>query len=177
MAADGCWDAWPDHPESLYATQPMGDQMGPRGKVTTFVNAQGLRLAAYYWPAVKPKAVIQLLHGNGAYVMEFLRTQVWLPACLSIHISTLSLLAQICAPGPGFEGFATRAGAGQRRHRMKHCWLPADCRVLASRSYTRAHGWSASTMRASRSPALTSREPAFQKACAACAASLKASMT
>lgn len=53
----------------------MSDQMGPRGKVTTFVNAQGLRLAAYYWPAVKPKAVIQLLHGNGAYVMEFLRTQ------------------------------------------------------------------------------------------------------
>ena len=49
-----------------------------RGRRGSLVNAQGLRLATYWWPAAteQPKAVVQLFHGNAAYVMEFLRTQV-----------------------------------------------------------------------------------------------------
>jgi hypothetical protein len=76
MAADGFWDAWPTSRASLYAGKPLSDQLGPHGRVTTFVNAQGLQLACYYWPAQQPKAVLQLNHGSGAYVMEYLKSQV-----------------------------------------------------------------------------------------------------
>lgn len=76
MAVDGFWDAWPSSPPSLYGDEPLSNQMGPRGKVTTFVNAQGLRLASYYWPAEQPRAVLQHNHGNGSYVMELLKSQV-----------------------------------------------------------------------------------------------------
>ena len=78
MAISEFWDAWPASPTSLFASEAMANQMGKLGKVTTFVNAQGLHLACYFWPATtaEPKAVVQLCHGNGAYLMEFLRTQV-----------------------------------------------------------------------------------------------------
>ncbi len=76
MAADGFRDAWPAEPKSLFVNEPITNQLGPSGKTSTFTNAQGLRLASYFWPAAKPKAVVMLLHGNGAYVMEFLATQV-----------------------------------------------------------------------------------------------------
>lgn len=76
MATDGFWTTWPTSPASFYSGA-IAEQMGPRGKVSSFANAQGLRLACYYWPAAteQPKAVVQLLHGSGAYVMEFLRSQ------------------------------------------------------------------------------------------------------
>jgi hypothetical protein len=78
MAVSDYWEAWPATPESLFAGEAIADQMGTLGKVTTFTNAQGLQLACYFWPATtaQPKAVVQLCHGNGAYAMEFLRTQV-----------------------------------------------------------------------------------------------------
>ena len=78
MAVNDFWDAWPASPRSLFASEAIADQMGTTGKVTTFTNAQGLQLACYFWPATtaQPKAVVQLCHGNGAYAMEFLRTQV-----------------------------------------------------------------------------------------------------
>lgn len=81
MAADGFWNAWPNEPVSLFASESLITQMGQRGKVSSFVNAQGLRLTSYFWPAAQPRAVIQLNHGNGAYVMEFLRTQVLTSGC------------------------------------------------------------------------------------------------
>lgn len=67
--------------------------MGQHGKVSTIMNAQGLRLACYFWPAntAEPKAVVQLLHGNGAYLMEFLRTQVLINHRLS-HWQTQSFM-------------------------------------------------------------------------------------
>jgi hypothetical protein len=78
MAIGEFWDAWPASPASLFASEALANQMGTRGKVATFVNALGLNLACYFWPATtaEPKAVVQLCHGNGAFVMEYLRTQV-----------------------------------------------------------------------------------------------------
>jgi len=69
--------AHPTEPPSLYVNEPLSNQMGPVGVRSSMVNAQGLKLATYWWPATtdKPRAVIQLCHGNGAYLMEFLRTQ------------------------------------------------------------------------------------------------------
>ncbi|KAK9846479.1 hypothetical protein WJX81_004951 [Elliptochloris bilobata] len=38
------------------------------------VNARGLRLACYYWPASKPQGVVLFVHGHGAYLLhELLR--------------------------------------------------------------------------------------------------------
>ena len=55
----------------------MACQMGPRGKVTSFTNAQGMKLACYFWPAAaRAKAVVQLLHGVAGYAMRFLHSQV-----------------------------------------------------------------------------------------------------
>jgi hypothetical protein len=82
MSVDGFWDAWPASPPSLNGDEPIANQLGPRGKVTTFVNAQGLQLACYYWPAEQPRAVLQHSHGNGSYVMELLKSQVRGPALL-----------------------------------------------------------------------------------------------
>ena len=71
------WAAWPTSPASLYAGAAMARQMGPRGKVTSFTNAQGLRLACYFWPAAaRAKAVVQLLHGDAGYAMRFLHSLV-----------------------------------------------------------------------------------------------------
>ena len=82
MSVKKVWDAWPASPPSLYKDEPLSNQMGPRGTVTTFVNAQGLQLASYYWPAEQPRAVLQHNHGNGSYVMELLKSQVRSPALL-----------------------------------------------------------------------------------------------
>lgn len=55
----------------------MACQMGPCGKVTSFTNAQGMKLACYFWPAAaRAKAVVQLLHGDAGYAMRFLHSQV-----------------------------------------------------------------------------------------------------
>ena len=59
----------------------MACQMGPRGKVTSFTNAQGMKLACYFWPAAaRAKAVVQMLHGDAGYAMRFLHSQVTLGA-------------------------------------------------------------------------------------------------
>lgn len=88
MSVDGFWDAWPAIPASLYGVEPLSNQMGPRGKVTTFANAQGLQLASYYWPAEQSRAVLQHNHGNGSYVMELLKSQVCSLALLRCCFST-----------------------------------------------------------------------------------------
>jgi alpha-beta hydrolase superfamily lysophospholipase len=59
----------------------MACQMGPRGKVTSFTNAQGMKLACYFWPAAaRAQAVVQLLHGDAGYAMRFLHSQVVAPS-------------------------------------------------------------------------------------------------
>lgn len=67
----------PKVPPSLFSDEPFQNQMGPLGVQSTMINAQGIRLATYWWPATtkSTKAVVQLCHGTGAYCMEFLRAQ------------------------------------------------------------------------------------------------------
>ncbi len=111
MAADGFRDAWPAEPRSTFANEPITNQLGPSGKASTFTNAQGLRLASYFWPAAKSKAVVMLLHGNGAYVCEFLRTAVS-PRCLS---SPLPLACYMLSMGNLHGAYSVRRDSGAVR--------------------------------------------------------------
>ena len=40
---------------TLFSNEPKERQLGPHGSSSSFVNAQGLRIASYYWP-VSPQA-------------------------------------------------------------------------------------------------------------------------
>ena len=40
---------------TLFSNEPKERQLGPHGSSSSFVNAQGLRIASYYWP-VSPLA-------------------------------------------------------------------------------------------------------------------------
>ena len=35
---------------TLFSNEPKERQLGPHGSSSSFVNAQGLRIASYYWP-------------------------------------------------------------------------------------------------------------------------------
>lgn len=41
--------AHPTEPPSLYVNEPLSNQMGPVGVRSSMVNAQGLKLATYWW--------------------------------------------------------------------------------------------------------------------------------
>lgn len=59
----------PEH--TLALLQAPAVELGPHGYFRKHTNRQGIDLAAYYWPVPggrKPKAVIFLLHGHGAYI-------------------------------------------------------------------------------------------------------------
>ena len=71
---------------NLFCNEPLENQLGPHGWCSSFTNEkQGLRLASYFWPslvepATRPRGVVVLLHGHGAYLLEYLRPQVSLCA-------------------------------------------------------------------------------------------------
>lgn len=108
--------AHPAAPTSLFANEPIANQLGPRGKRSSLVNAQGLKLASYFWPAAtdKPRAVLQLVHGNGAYLMEFLKTQgpgkpmqyegSWVQQLNDAGISVCGFDMQGCGFSEGLKG-------------------------------------------------------------------------
>lgn len=61
---------------SLFADPSLRPQLGPRGWTRPMINAQGLKIATYFWPArAEHKATIVLLHGHGAYLFEYLKAQ------------------------------------------------------------------------------------------------------
>jgi acylglycerol lipase len=144
MAVSDYWEAWPATPESLFAGEAIADQMGTLGKVTTFTNAQGLQLACYFWPATtaQPKAVVQLCHGNGAYAMEFLRTQgagkpliykgSWIERLNRAGVSVAGFDMQGCGFSEGLRGLRSFfesfedviADAVQFRRLIPECGLP-----------------------------------------------------
>jgi hypothetical protein len=135
MAVSEFWDAWPATPASLFASEAMVNQMGKQGKVNTVVNAQGLNLACYFWPATtpEPKAVAQLCHGNGAYLMEFLRTQVSSANCCFDFDH--GVLSSLHIPG------CVRSSTAEVPKSMLH--TICKCRGLQNRLSTRARGSSA----------------------------------
>ncbi|BDA41799.1 Monoglyceride lipase [Coccomyxa sp. Obi] len=56
---------------SLFSHEPKSEALGASGCQSSFVNAQGLRIASYYWPAsAAAKAVMLFVHGHGAYLMH-----------------------------------------------------------------------------------------------------------
>ncbi|KAK9908837.1 hypothetical protein WJX75_003567 [Coccomyxa subellipsoidea] len=56
---------------SLFSQEPKSEALGASGFQDSFVNAQGLRIASYYWPAQKSaRAVMLFVHGHGAYLMH-----------------------------------------------------------------------------------------------------------
>ena len=44
-------DMHPQEPPSLYTNEPLVHQMGCKGSRSSMLNAQGLRLATYWWYA------------------------------------------------------------------------------------------------------------------------------
>ena len=66
---------------SLFSSS-LNNQLGRHGWCSSLVNDKhGLRLASYFWPslvqpATRPRGVVVLLHGHGAYLLEYLRPQV-----------------------------------------------------------------------------------------------------
>ena len=168
MSADGFWEAWPASPPSLYSDEPLTNQLGPNGKVTTFVNAQGLQLACYLWPAQQPRAVLQLNHGSGSYLMEFIKSQARIPCAL---ICTASPASTICICPQGRVLVPTEQCITQP-YDVLHA-----CRGSANRRRMLAPGWNASTMLVSPSRATTCRAWASRRACTAAAATSRAWMT
>ena len=65
---------------SLYDGNNRKQQLGPRGSESYFVNAQGLKIATYFWPSEtssNTKAVVIAVHGHGAHTQnEWLKRQV-----------------------------------------------------------------------------------------------------
>lgn len=58
---------WPCTGDSLYKDCPAGKALGPEGIMLEFVNARGLKLASYVFPAKgEAKALVILVHGHGA---------------------------------------------------------------------------------------------------------------
>ena len=55
--------------QSVYDEVDPATYLGPRGRRETVVNAQGLTLRVYYWPAEQPKAILQFVHGHGAHAL------------------------------------------------------------------------------------------------------------
>lgn len=46
---------------SLFSHEPKSEALGSSGFHSSFVNAQGLRIASYYWPV----SVLKGLHAHG----------------------------------------------------------------------------------------------------------------
>lgn len=51
--------------KSLFEGSPRSHQLGPHGREGVLVNKQGLKLAAYWWPAhTKAKGIVHIIHGD-----------------------------------------------------------------------------------------------------------------
>ena len=56
-------------PHTVYDDEPRL-YLGPTGSESTLVNAQGLRLRGYFWPAAKPSCVLEFCHGHHAHLLQ-----------------------------------------------------------------------------------------------------------
>ena len=53
--------------KSLFEGSPRSNQLGPHGREGVLVNKQGLKLAAYWWPAhTKATGIVHVIHGDWA---------------------------------------------------------------------------------------------------------------
>ena len=56
-------------PASAYDSADPRLLFGSAGVEQEVVNKKGLRLAAYFWPAAEPKAVLLFVHGHGGHLL------------------------------------------------------------------------------------------------------------
>jgi alpha-beta hydrolase superfamily lysophospholipase len=90
--------------------------LGPRGAARRLTNAAGLRLSVYFWPAAKPRATLQFVHGHGCHALfELLAAPhapgelpsfagSWVEALNATNISIAALDAQSCGRSQGARG-------------------------------------------------------------------------
>ncbi|KAL4527302.1 hypothetical protein Ndes2526A_g08907 [Nannochloris sp. 'desiccata'] len=54
-------------PRTVYDEMPSSFYFGSSGYENIMVNAQGLKLRRYFWPAATPKCVLCFVHGHGSH--------------------------------------------------------------------------------------------------------------
>ncbi|CAK0746028.1 hypothetical protein CVIRNUC_001662 [Coccomyxa viridis] len=105
---------------TLFSNEPKERQLGPHGSSSSFVNAQGLRIASYYWPTPgKAKAVVLFVHGHGAYLMHELLyipiagkppqySKSWVESLNGAGFSVCGIDQQGCGFSEGLECYVER---------------------------------------------------------------------
>jgi acylglycerol lipase len=102
-------------PRTVYDDMPSSFFFGPSGYENIMINAQGLKLRRYFWPAPNPKCVLCFIHGHGAHTFfELLKGTgagkplsyegSWVQEMNAQGISVASIDNQGCGRSEGLHG-------------------------------------------------------------------------
>ena len=102
-------------PKTFYDDLDPSYYLGPRGREDFMVNAQGLKLKRYLWPAENAKSVLCFVHGHGAHMFfELLKTQglgvapsyegSWLESLNAAGITVIGIDNQGCGRSEARDG-------------------------------------------------------------------------
>lgn len=102
-------------PRTVYDDMPSSFYFGARGFEDIMINAQGLKLRRYFWPAENAKSVMCFVHGHGAHAFfELLKGQgagkplsyegSWVEQMNAQGISVAAIDNQGCGRSEGLHG-------------------------------------------------------------------------